>query len=81
MGSYCSSRVAGRCLLGRSEMSPRGGGIGPPGAVGVAQSRIMSGMVIVMSIQVFMTIGGTQIDFSILDSKTDHIVMFFFDEP
>ena len=60
---YGSSRVAGRWLLGRSERSPRGGGIGPPGAVGVAESRNASGMSTVMSIQVFMAIGGPQIDF------------------
>ena len=62
-GLYGSSRVAGRWLLGRSERSPRGGGIGPPGAVGVAESRNASGMSTVMSIQVFMAIGGPQIDF------------------
>ena len=68
-GLYISSRVADRCLLVRSEMSPRSGGSGPPGAVGVPESPIMLGMVIVMPIQVFMAIGGPQIDFSILDSK------------
>ena len=37
------------------------------GPVGVPESPITLGMVIVMFIQVFMTIGGLQIDFSILD--------------
>ena len=68
--NYGPSRVAGRWLLGRSKRSPRGGGIGPPGAVGVAESRNTSGMSTVMSLQVFLAVGGRKIDFSIFRPKT-----------
>ena len=45
--------------MGRSGRSSRGGGIGARGAVGVPESRNKLVMLVVMSLQLSVAIGGT----------------------
>ena len=57
-GSGALSRVGGRCSLLRTRRSPRGGGIGARGAAGVPEARNTPGMLLVLSLLIFMAIGG-----------------------